>query len=157
MSKSITRVTDAAVALGLDIKVQRMPQTTHSAVDAALACDCELGQIVKSLIFEGRESGALMLVLLAGHHELDMERAAETFGEPLTRADPKRVRSETGFAIGGVAPIGHLTQPKTWLDRDLLQYQVVWAAAGAPDAVFSIDPKHLSDLPGVQVFSNTDA
>lgn len=157
MSKSITRVTDAAKALGLDIKVQRMPQTTRSAADAALACDCELGQIVKSLIFEGRETGALMLVLLAGHHELDMERAAETFGELLTRADPKRVRSETGFAIGGVAPIGHLTQPMTWLDRDLLQYQVVWAAAGAPDAVFSIDPKHLAELPGVQVFSNAEA
>lgn len=154
MSKSVTRVQEAAQSLGLEIVVQTMPQATRSAADAAQACECEVGQIVKSLIFEGVETGALKLVLLGGHHDLNLDRAAKTFGEPLKRADPKRVRAETGFAIGGVAPIGHLSRPDTWMDGDLLRYQMVWAAAGSPNAVFQIDPNQLARLSGVQVFSN---
>ncbi len=154
MSKSIKRVHDAAHSLGLDLTVRRMAETTRSAADAALACDCEVGQIVKSLVFEGTQSSALKLVLVSGCHDLDLNRSTADFGEPLKRADPKRVRSETGFAIGGVAPIGHLCALDTWMDSALLKYNEVWAAAGAPNAVFRVDPKSLARLPGVRLFTN---
>lgn len=154
MSKSINRVTETAKALGLDITVQTMPETTRSAADAAQACGCAIGQIVKSLVFEGTRSGALKLVLVSGRHDLNLDLAVEVFGEPLKRADPKRVRAETGFAIGGVSPLGHLTQPDTWMDQDLLQYQGVWAAAGTPNAVFCVDPSRLARVLEAQIFTN---
>lgn len=104
MSKSVKRVKKAIGELGLTVSVQRMPETTRTAQDAAVACGCEVGQIVKSMIFEGVETGKLKLLLVSGQHDVDLTKAPELFGEPLTRADPKRVRSETGFAIGGVSP-----------------------------------------------------
>lgn len=154
MSRSIKRVSDAARALGLDLVVRRMAETTRSAADAAKACDCEIGQIVKSLIFEGTQSETLKLILVSGRHDLDLDQSHTIFGEPLRRADPKRVRYETGFAIGGVAPIGHLSELVIWMDDALLQYREVWAAAGAPNAVFCINPKRLAHLPGVRLFTN---
>ncbi|TRD15702.1 YbaK/EbsC family protein [Palleronia caenipelagi] len=154
MSRSVTRVAEAARALGLDVSIKTMPNTTRSAADAAEACDCEIGQIVKSLIFEGTSSGTLKLILISGRHDLDLTRAEQIFGEPLRRADPKRVRAETGFAIGGVSPIGHLTPPETWMDDALLTYPVVWAAAGAPNAVFSADPCTLAEATRARVFVN---
>ncbi|AEI95858.1 YbaK/EbsC family protein [Roseobacter litoralis] len=155
MSKSVKRVTEAAQILGLNISIQTMPDSTRSAADAANACNCEVGQIVKSLIFKGENSNALKLVLLGGHHDLDLKKAKEIFGEPLTRADPKRVRSETGFAIGGVAPIGHLETPETWIDANLLNHKQVWAAAGTPNSVFSVDPEHLMRAINAQIFTNS--
>lgn len=154
MSNSVDRVIEAAHSHGLDITVRRMPRSTRSAADAAKACDCEIGQIVKSLIFEGTWTDALKLVLVSGRHELNLNCAVAIFGEPLRQTDPKRVRSETGFAIGGVAPIGHISPLATWMDDDLLNYQKVWAAAGAPNAVFCVDPEWLAQLPGVQLFTN---
>lgn len=150
MSKSVKRVEQAARDEGLDITVRRMPDSTRTAADAARACDCEVAQIVKSLIFEGRESGALKLLLVSGAHEVDLTQARTLFGEDLTRADPKRVRAETGFAIGGVSPIGHLTAIDTWMDSALLRHDLVWAAAGAPNAVFSIAPKALQAAAGAR-------
>lgn len=153
MSKSVKRVSAALEALGIEAEVVRMPETTRSAAEAAAACGCDVGQIVKSLIFEGASSGALKLVLLSGAHELDMARCEAVFGEALQRADPKRVRAETGFAIGGVSPVGHLAPIETWMDESLLGYAEVWAAAGAPNAVFCVDPARLADLPDVRRFS----
>lgn len=152
MSKSVKRVQQTAADAGLDIVVERMPDSTRTAVEAAAACGCDVAQIVKSLIFKGRTSGALKLLLVSGANAVDQEKAASEIGEPLTRADPKEVRAVTGFAIGGVAPIGHLAPIETWMDDALLTHDTVWAAAGAPNAVFSIAPRRLMDLTGAAPF-----
>jgi prolyl-tRNA editing enzyme YbaK/EbsC (Cys-tRNA(Pro) deacylase) len=102
-----------------------------------------VGQIVKSLIFRGRDSGALVLLLVSGANRVAMDRAAAAAGEPLERAAADEVRARTGFAIGGVAPVGHIEAPRIWIDRDLMRFATVWAAAGAPDAVFAIAPGDL--------------
>lgn len=144
MSKSVRRVEQAARDLGLAIEIRRMGESTRTAEDAARACGCEVGQIVKSLIFRGRDSGALVLLLVSGANRVDAALAAAAAGEPLERADADDVRARTGFAIGGVAPIGHLEAPRIWIDRDLMEHATVWAAAGAPDAVFAVDPRDLA-------------
>ncbi len=143
MSKSVKRVERAAVELGLDISVKRMGDSTRTAQDAAAACGCEVARIVKSLIFQGETSGELVLLLVSGANRVDLEAAAMAVGEPLARADANDVRARTGFAIGGVSPIGHLEAPKIWMDETLLSFDTIWAAAGAPDAVFEITPAAL--------------
>jgi prolyl-tRNA editing enzyme YbaK/EbsC (Cys-tRNA(Pro) deacylase) len=151
MSKSVNRVKAAAEAAGLATEILRMPDSTRTAEEAAAACGCEVGQIVKSLIFKGAESGALKLLLVSGSNQVDLAKAAAAAGEPLERADPKEVREITGFAIGGVAPIGHLVPVATWMDEDLLGYEKIWAAAGAPNAVFETGPAALRDAAGATV------
>lgn len=150
MSKSVKRVQQAARDAGLEVEVLRMPDSTRTAAEAAAACGCDVAQIVKSMIFEGAESGALKLLLISGAHDADPARCAELIGETLSRADPKRVRAETGFAIGGVAPIGHLAPIETWMDASLLDHDLVWAAAGAPNAVFSVTPAALRSATGAR-------
>jgi len=142
-SGSIERVEKAARGAGLDIEVKRMGASTRTAEEAARQCGCDVGQIVKSLVFEGERSGRLYLFLVSGANQLDLGKAAASTGEPLKRADPRRVRDETGFAIGGVAPIGHQISIATFADETLLGYDRVWAAAGAHDAVFAADPSAL--------------
>ena len=154
MSRSINRVKSAAAGLGLDIEVDLMPVSTRSAKEAALACKCFIDQIVKSLVFEGTKTGQLKLCLVSGRHELNLTKLGELLGEQLKRADPKRVRAETGFAIGGVAPFGHLHSIETWLDQALLEYTEVWAAAGTPNAVFRINPARLLQVLNMKTFSN---
>lgn len=151
MSKSVRRVEQAIADLGLNTQVLRMEQSTRTAEEAAAACGCAVGQIVKSMIFEGVQTAELKLLLISGQHDADLEKAAAQLGEPLVRADAKRIRAETGFAIGGVAPIGHLTPTETWIDQTLLQYDVVWAAAGAPDALFELSPGLLQRATGAQL------
>ena len=146
MSKSLKRVRSALELAGLDAAIVEMAQSTRTAEDAATACDCSVDQIVKSMVFEGTTSGALKLLLVSGVHTTDQLDVAGAVGETLTRADPKRVRAETGFAIGGVAPIGHLAPIDVWMDDHLLAFPVVWAAAGTPAAVFPIDPATLKSL-----------
>lgn len=145
MSKSVRRVEIAAAELGLEISVCRMGQTARTAKDAALACGCSVAQIVKSLIFQGQSSGDLVLLLVSGSNEVDLLKAAVLVGENLQRAKPDDVRSRTGFAIGGVSPIGHVEPIKVWMDQDLMVHPSVWAAAGAPDAVFKIPPATLAE------------
>ncbi len=152
MSKSINRVEAAALAANLNVKIERMPESTRTAADAAEACDCSIGQIVKSMIFEGSDTGNLKLLLVSGAHDVDLTRAKTFFGEPLQRADPKRVRTETGFAIGGVSPIGHKSEIETWMDAELLNYEAVWVAAGAPNAVFSVSPSSLRQITKAELF-----
>ena len=136
MSKSIARVEAAAKAAGLDISVRRMGESTRTAAEAARQCDCDVAQIVKSLIFQGQDSGRLCLFLVAGDNTLDLAKAAALAGEPLGRADPRLIREETGFAIGGVSPLGHKIEIPCLADETLLRFKTVWAAAGAHDAVF---------------------
>ena len=143
MAGSIERVQQAAAAAGLQIEVRRMGASTRTAEEAAAQCGCAVGQIVKSLVFQGEGSGRLYLFLVSGANQLDLTKAAALTGEVLVRADPRHVRDETGFAIGGVAPIGHRIAIAAFADAALLQYDRVWAAAGAHDAVFAVEPQAL--------------
>lgn len=143
MSKSIERVKRAATEAGLDIEIRRMGESTRTAEEAARQCGCAVAQIVKSLIFEGADTGRLYLFLVPGDRQLDLDKAAAHAGEGLRRADPRKVREETGFAIGGVSPLGHTDGIRCFADAGLLAFDAVWAAAGAHDAVFAAEPKAL--------------
>lgn len=137
MASSMERVAAAAAAAGLAIEIRRMGASTRTAEEAASQCGCAVDQIVKSLVFQGETSGLLFLFLLSGSSRLDLDKASALTGEPLQRADPRHVRDETGFAIGGVSPIGHRIAIPAFADESLLQHDRVWAAAGAHDAVFA--------------------
>lgn len=142
-NNSKSRVESTAQELGLEVEILTMPASTRTAEDAANACGCATGQIVKSLIFEREDNGQLLLFLVAGDRQLDRKATAKQIGSKLKMADPDRVRKETGFAIGGVSPIGHLTPLPVYIDPHLLKHETVWAAAGAPNAVFSVEPNDL--------------
>ena len=150
MSSSIERVEQAARDAGLDIEVKRMGASTRTAEEAAAQCGCGVGQIVKSLIFQGEQSARLFLFLVSGAHQLDLDKATTLVGEKLARADPRRIRDETGFAIGGVSPLGHRIALGAFADEALLSYDRVWAAAGAHDAVFAADPAALIEAAGAR-------
>lgn len=145
------RVEAAAAALGLAVAVRTMPDSTRTAADAAAACGCAVGQIVKSLVFVGRDSDRPLLLLVSGANRVDEEAVAESIGEALARPDAKRVREVTGFAIGGIPPFGHATALPTFLDEALLAYDTVWAAAGTPNAVFSVSPGALAKAVSARV------
>lgn len=141
---SVQRVADAAAALGLVIEIVTFEYSTRTAEDAAAAIGCEVGQIVKSLVFT--VSGAPVVALVSGANQLDTRKLAALFGvgrKQVERADANTVRAATGFAIGGVPPFGHATSPAVFIDNDLLLYEVVWAAAGTPNTVFAIKPSDL--------------
>lgn len=142
--EAVSRVENAAKSLGLVISVQIMPSTTRTADDAAAACQCPVGAIVKSLVFQGKHSARAYLFLVSGENRLSEEKAADAVAEPVVRPDAKFVRSVTGYAIGGIPPIGHSTPLVPLIDEDLLQYETVWAAAGTPNAVFSVNPAKLA-------------
>ena len=150
---SMARVEDAAEALGLAIEIKVMDRSTRTAEEAAAACVCDVAQIVKSLVFEDAATGALVLLLVSGRHNADLTYIAEVYGAKLKRCDGKRVRDETGFAIGGVAPIGHLAPVPVFMDETLLTFDAVWAAAGRPDSVFRVDPKALAAAVGATVIA----
>lgn len=142
MSKSVARVARALNDAGLPNTIIE-PGEARTAELAAEACGCALDQIVKSILFAGQTSGALYLFLTAGGNRICADKASTLAGEGLGRADAGQVRAVTGFAIGGVAPIGHLTAPATWADSRLLDFDTVFAAAGTPRHVFSIAPRVL--------------
>lgn len=139
------RVQDAAVALGLDVSVREHAVSTRTAEDAARACGCPVGAIVKSLVFAGEASGTPVLFLVSGQNRVDEALAASAVGEPLARPDAKAVRAWTGFAIGGIPPFGHDKRLKTFMDEDMLGFEIVWAAAGTPATVFAVAPRALRD------------
>ena len=141
---SAARVQAAAERLGLAIAVREMPASTRTAEEAAAACGCDVAQIVKSLVFAGRDSGRPYLLLVSGKNRVDEARVAAIIGEPLTRPKADAVRAWTGYAIGGIPPFGHDAELPTFVDEDLLAYEVVWAAAGTPFAVFSVAPHALA-------------
>lgn len=151
MSGSVERVKQAAANAGLDIEIRRMGASTRTAEEAAQQCGCTVDQIVKSLIFEGKNDGTLFLFLLSGASRLDLAKAAKAAGQDLKRADPRDVRERTGFAIGGVAPIGYDNALPVFADSKLGEFERVWAAAGAHDAVFSSEPKALIAAAGAEI------
>jgi prolyl-tRNA editing enzyme YbaK/EbsC (Cys-tRNA(Pro) deacylase) len=144
LSASAQRVQDALAALGLPCQVVELPASTRTAQEAADAVGCAVGQIVKSLVFRGARSGNPYLLLVSGSNRVDEKGVAARIGEPLKRPDAQYVRDMTGFAIGGIPPLGHDRPLATYLDEALLAYEVVWAAAGTPDAVFPVAPADLA-------------
>jgi prolyl-tRNA editing enzyme YbaK/EbsC (Cys-tRNA(Pro) deacylase) len=150
MSKSLNRVRAALEAAGLDPQIRETP-LARTAADAARAIGCDLDQIAKSIIFQGQTSGAALLFLTAGGNRVDANRAQVCAGEPLGKADAAQIRAQTGFAIGGVAPVGHLSPIRAFLDPRLLEFDVIWAAAGTPHHVFPISPTDLKRISQAQV------
>jgi prolyl-tRNA editing enzyme YbaK/EbsC (Cys-tRNA(Pro) deacylase) len=148
---SARKVQDAGVALGLAIAVREMAESTRTAREAAAACGVTAGQIVKSLVFLGGVSGKPYLLLVSGDNRVDEKGVAAHLGEKLKRPGADAVRALTGYAIGGIPPFGHDTPLATYMDRDLLRYDAVWAAAGTPKAVFSVEPTKLRDATGATV------
>ena len=137
------RVLSVLYGAGVTAEVREFPEGTHTAVQAAAAVGCEVGQICKSLVF--RVGADPLLVIASGSNRVDEER----FGA--TKADARWVREQTGFAIGGVPPVGHARAIETVIDEDLLGYDVVWAAAGTPRDVFGIEPRELVAVTGGRV------
>ncbi len=148
---SAQRVQDALAALGCTARVREMPGSTRTTADAAAACGCDEGAIVKSLIFRGVESGQGILVLTSGTNRVHEKRLGRQLGEKLARADADFVRAATGYAIGGVPPLGHATQLRVVMDRDLRAHAQIWAAAGTPSAVFPTTPEELARLTGAEL------
>jgi prolyl-tRNA editing enzyme YbaK/EbsC (Cys-tRNA(Pro) deacylase) len=149
------RVETAAVELGLRIEVRLMPESTRTAAEAAKAVGSTVGQIVKSLIFKGKQSGRPYLLLVSGTNRVNENAVAHILGEAIERPDADFVREATGFAIGGIPPLGFPTPLHTWMDEDLLQYETVWAAAGTPNAVFAVDPEGLRAAVGAHAIKVT--
>jgi prolyl-tRNA editing enzyme YbaK/EbsC (Cys-tRNA(Pro) deacylase) len=142
VSKAIERFLDAAEVLGHPVEVRRFPEGTKTAEDAARAIGCEVGQIVKSLVFVAGDEP--VLALTSGANRVDVHRLAVLAGAPEAwRANPEEARAATGFAVGGTPPFGHHARVRTFLDRDLLGFEEIWAAAGTPDAVFRTTPDEL--------------
>lgn len=151
LSSSARKVQRALEASGLSLKVVELPASTRTAVEAAEAVGCEIGQIVKSLVFKTKRSGRPVLIIASGANRVDERKLAARIGEELVKADADFVRHHTGFAIGGVPPVGHELKIETFLDEDLLQYREVWAAAGTPNAVFQIEPAELLRITGARM------
>ena len=134
---------------GHGITVRTFPEGTRTATDAARAVGCELGQIVKSLVFMA--GGRPVVALVSGPNRLDERKLAAVAGEPVGKADAEAARTATGYAIGGVPPFGHATDVPVFMDPDLFQYPTVWAAAGRPDSVFEVEPDRLRELSRAKV------
>lgn len=139
------RATLETSGLAADIRETGLART---ALQAAVAMGCEIDQIAKSIVFQGRDSGSALLFVTAGGREVDPDLAADLAGEPLIKATAELVRAQTGFAIGGVSPIGHIGETPKWFDTGLLQFDIIWAAAGTPHHVFGLPPVDLLALSG---------
>jgi prolyl-tRNA editing enzyme YbaK/EbsC (Cys-tRNA(Pro) deacylase) len=148
LSASAARVQEALHGAGLTVKVFEHRAPARTAQEAAQVLGCELGQITKSLVFRGVRSGAPLLVLTSGVNRVDLEKAAHHAGEPLVKADAAFTREVTGYAIGGIPPLGHPAKIKTLFDQDLLRYPVIHPAGGTPHATFPVLPADLLRVTG---------
>jgi prolyl-tRNA editing enzyme YbaK/EbsC (Cys-tRNA(Pro) deacylase) len=146
LSQSAQKIQNLLNSLGYAYTVIEHTESTRTAQEAADRAGCELGQIVKSLIFRGKSSGKPILVLTSGANRVDEKRISGYAEETIGRADADFVRTVTGFAIGGVPPIGHAEKMETYLDEDFLSYQTIWAAAGTPNAIFELKTEDLQKM-----------
>jgi len=146
LSPSAQKIQDLLNSLGYNFTVIEHVESTRTAQEAADRAGCELGQIVKSLIFKGKTSNKPILVLTSGANRVDEKRIREYAGENIGKADADFVRAVTGFAIGGVPPLGHVQKMETYIDEDFLQYQTIWAAAGTPNAIFELPTNVLQKI-----------
>jgi prolyl-tRNA editing enzyme YbaK/EbsC (Cys-tRNA(Pro) deacylase) len=152
MSKSLKRVIRALADAGIDVAPLEMQSETRTAQQAADAAGCDVDQIAKSIIFAGQTSGQAILFITAGGNQVDISKASQIAGEPLGKADAALIRAQTGFAIGGVSPIGHLTPIRAFIDPRLSEFEEIWAAAGTPRHIFPISPEELLHLTDAQQF-----
>ncbi len=147
------RVQSALNQAGCAAQVRELPDSTRTAAEAAQAVGCQIGQIVKSLVFALEPAGALILVLVSGSNRVDEKAFGQRLNGRLVKANADQVQQATGYVIGGVPPLGHARPMPVYIDQDLLQYDVVWAAGGTPHAVFPIEPQELVRITGGEVLS----
>ena len=140
---SVARVRRALAELGIETEIKEFSASTRTSADAAAAIGCSVAQIAKSLVFRAKPSDRAVLAMASGANRVDEMKLATLLGETIGKADAEFVRAETGFAIGGVAPVGHGIRLKCFIDRDLMQFDVIWAAAGSPNSVFRLGPADL--------------
>jgi prolyl-tRNA editing enzyme YbaK/EbsC (Cys-tRNA(Pro) deacylase) len=148
LSPAAQRVQSALQKQGFSAQVKELPESTRTGSQAASAAGCEVGQIVKSLVFRGKTSGRPVLVETSGANRVSESKLAVLAAEPVEMADPAFVREQTGFSIGGVPPLGHLRPILTLVDEDLLLHRTIWAAAGTPNAIFELTPSDLIRMTG---------
>jgi prolyl-tRNA editing enzyme YbaK/EbsC (Cys-tRNA(Pro) deacylase) len=142
LSSSAQRVQDALDAAGVATRIVEYDVPARTSAEAAAVLGCTVGQIAKSLVFRSA-SGTPVLVIASGAQRVDEAKVAALAGEPIGKADASFVRTATGYAIGGIPPLAHATRPRTFIDRNLLAYETVYAAGGTPHAMFPIAPSEL--------------
>ncbi|OGO27160.1 MAG: hypothetical protein A2136_05620 [Chloroflexi bacterium RBG_16_54_11] len=155
LSPSALKVQHALNFIGMRLEVVELPSSTRTSAEAALAVGCQVGQIAKSIVFKTFTTQQPVLVIASGHNRVDEQIISSLVREPITKADADFVRLRTGFAIGGVPPVGHTVPLQTFIDQDLFQYDEIWAAAGTPHAVFRLTPADLLRMTGAQVITIT--
>ena len=133
---------------GADARVVEFEQPTRTSAEAAAAIGCSVAEIAKSIVFRGKVSGLAVVVVASGDNRVSEKKVAAKVDEPLARADAEFVRAATGYAIGGVAPIGHAQPVKLLIDEELKRFATVWAAGGTPYSVFPVAPEELRRLTG---------
>lgn len=150
LSATAQRFQDLLRAAGFANEVREFDDSTRSAAEAAATIGCTVAQIAKSIIFRAA-SGRAVLVIASGVNRVDERKVAGLVGDRIGKADAAFVRDRTGFAIGGVPPLGHATPPITLIDSDLLGFDRIWAAAGTPKAIFGLTPAELQAMSGGRV------
>ena len=148
LKESARRVQAALDAKGVTLTVREFPASTRTSQEAAAAVGCEVAQIAKSMVFRAKQSDRPVLVVASGVNRVDEKKLAALLGEKVERAKPDFVREKSGYAIGGVPPVGHLEPPVVLIDQDLLRLESLWAAAGTPNAVFQLTPTELQAVTG---------
>jgi len=148
LRSSAHRVQNALKAMGFKLNVVELPASTRTAGDAARAIGCEVEHIAKSLVFRGKQTDSPILVIASGTNRVDVTKLSRLKNEPVEKAEAGFVRRHTGFAIGGVPPVGHTKHIETFIDEDLFQYDSIWAAAGTPHAVFELKADDLLRMTG---------
>ena len=148
---SAERVRQALARLGLMPDIKEFSETTRTSAEAAAAIGCTVAQIAKSVVFRAVGLNRAVLVMASGANRVDEKLVAAAVGDRIAKADAAFVRDKTGFAIGGVAPVGHTEKPVTLIDEDLLQHAEIWAAAGTPNSVFRLTPEALIAMTGGRV------
>ena len=146
LGASVQKVQGVLKSLGFSGEIVVFSDSTRTAAEAAQAVGCEVGQIVKTLVFKGKHTQKPVLVETSGINRVNERRVSEEVGEPIEKADADFVRQHTGFAVGGVPPVGHPEHIETYIDEDLMQYDEIWAAAGNPHAVFRLTPGELQEM-----------
>jgi prolyl-tRNA editing enzyme YbaK/EbsC (Cys-tRNA(Pro) deacylase) len=153
LSPSAQKVQETLTQQGFACQVLELPDSTRTSPEAAQAVGCQVGQIAKSLIFRAKTSDRPILIIASGANRVNEKKLAALLGEPIERANADWVRERTGFAIGGIPPVGHKEPLTTFIDQDLTQYDEIWAAAGTPHAVFCLTPADLARMTGGSVIS----
>jgi prolyl-tRNA editing enzyme YbaK/EbsC (Cys-tRNA(Pro) deacylase) len=146
LSSSAQRVQSALNEHNLELRVVELPGSTRTSQEAADTIGCEVSQIAKSIIFRGKESGTPILVIASGENRVSERKLKSIVGEKVEKPDAEFVLEETGYAIGGIPPVGHKNDIVTYIDEDLMDHKIIWAAAGTPNAVFSLTPQELLEI-----------